>query len=183
MGDFHGGDKIASKLKEIADKLGASKKVRIGFLENATYPNGTPVAMIAAIQDGGAPKRGIPPRPFFRNMVKDESPSWSGKIKRGLKANHYDVEKTLAQLGEDVKGALRESIIKTNDPPLSPVTVMLRGMRSNDPSLVVTGKTVGEAAQRVADGKTNYGASTKPLVDQAIMLNAIDSEIVPSSGE
>lgn len=179
MADFHGGEKLATRLKEIAEKLSQPKKVRIGFLENASYPDGTPVAMVAALQDGGAPKRGIPPRPFFRNMVKDESPSWPGKISRGIKANDYDVEKTLGQLGEDVKGALRESIIKINDPPLSPVTVMLRGMRANDPSLVVTGKTVGEAAQRVADGKTNYGASTKPEIDSGHMLNSIDSEIVP----
>jgi hypothetical protein len=178
MGDFKGGTKLASRLKEIAEKLGASKKLRVGFLENARNRDGKLIAMIAALQDGGAPNRGIPPRPFFRNMVAKEKGAWPETIKRGLKANHYDVEKTLAGVGTDIEGALRQSIIETNDPPLSPVTVMLRGMRSK--GVEITGKTVGEAAQRVADGKTNYGASTKPLIDQGDMIGAIHSEIVPS---
>ena len=75
---------------------------------------------------------------------------------------------------DGIKGQLQQSIIDTNEPALSPVTVMLRGMKSNDQSLVVTGKTVGEAAARVAAGKTNYGASTKPLIDSGNLLNAVD---------
>lgn len=169
-----GGDKFEATLKEIARKLGKKGSVKIGFLAGATYPNAqaTPVAMIAAIQNYGAPSRGIPPRPFFSNMVKDKSPEWPAAIEANLKATNYDVNLTLERMGAGIESQLKQSIIDTYEPPLSPVTVMLRGMKANDTSLVVTGKTVGEAAARVRDGKTNYGASTKPLVDTGHLLNS-----------
>jgi len=50
-------------------------------------------------------------------------------------------------------------------------------MRSHDQALVVTGKTVGEAAERVANGDDNYGASTKPLIDSGHLLNSVDYEV------
>jgi hypothetical protein len=54
---------------------------------------------------------------------------------------------------------------------------MLRGMRSKDANLKVTGATVGEAARRVADGDDNYGASAKPLVDSGILLKSISYKV------
>jgi hypothetical protein len=133
--------------------------------------------MVAAIQNFGAPRAHIPARPFFSNMVKTKSPEWPKATADLLKDNDYDANMTLNQMGQGVKQQLEQSIIETYDPPLSPVTVMLRGMRSQDQNLVVTGKTVAEARRRVALGLTNYGASTKPLVDRGEMLAAIDWEV------
>lgn len=172
-----GGAGLQKKLAEIAKNLSKASTLRVGFFEGSDYPDGTPVAMVAAIQNFGAPKVGIPPRPFFSNMVKAKSPAWPAAVAANLKASNYDAKVTLAIIGEGIKGQLKESIIETNEPALSPVTVMLRGMKSNDQSLVVTGKTVGEAAQRVKDKKTNYGASTKPLIDTGVMLGAVGSEV------
>ena len=67
------GPGLRKRLSEIARGLDKAAKVRIGFLENATYPDGKPVAMIAAIQEFGAPARNIPPRPFFRQMIAAKS--------------------------------------------------------------------------------------------------------------
>jgi hypothetical protein len=173
MGTIKGGEKLESYLKELAARMGNAKTVSIGFLEGSTEPDGTSIPMIAAIQEFGAPKAKIPPRPFFRNMIAAKSPGWAEGVATQLKETNYDILKTLSRVGEAVSGQLQESIINTYEPALSPVTVMLRGMKSNDQSLVVTGKTVGEAAARVAAGKTNYGASTKPLVDSGNLLNAV----------
>jgi hypothetical protein len=176
---FTGGDKLKAKLEEIARMAGKADKVNVGWLENATYPNkaGTPVAAIAAIQEYGAPKAGIPARPFFRSMIAAHKGEWGPQLGKIIKAADYDSEVALGLMGENIKGQLQESIIATNEPALSPITVMLRGMRSHDQDLVVTGKTVGEAAQRVEDGLTNYGASTKVLDDSGHLLNTIDYEV------
>lgn len=175
-----GGDKLEKHLAELARKIGGPATLQVGFLENATYPDGTSVAMVAAIQNFGAPKRGIPPRPYFSNMVSEKSPQWPATLATILKSNDYDGAGALELMGHGIKGQLQQSIIDTTAPPLSPVTIMLRGMKANDPALVVTGKTVGEAAARVAAGKTNYGASTKPLVEHGDMLNAVDFTVKKS---
>lgn len=172
-----GGSRFKAAIGDLSRKLAKAGTVRVGFLEGAKYPNGTPVAMVAAIQNYGAPRRGIPPRPYFSNMVKDRSPGWAPAMIENLKRTNYSTEQTLELMGQGIKGQLQQAIIDTMSPALSPVTVMLRGMRANDPSLIVTGKTVGEAAQRVADKKTNYGASTKPLVDTGYMLSRVDYEV------
>jgi hypothetical protein len=136
--------------------------------------------MVAAIQEYGAPSRKIPPRPFFRNMIADKSPEWPSAIGANLVATNYDTGRTLDLAGAAIAGQLRESIIKMNSPPLSPVTLMLRMMKKNDPDLVVTGRTVGEAARRVAAGETASGVSTKVLVDTGFMLDRIDFEVKSS---
>jgi len=178
MAEVKGGDALKKKMKELSKSLSEAAMLRTGYLENARYPNGTPVGMVAAIQDGGAPRRGIPPRPFFRNMVKNGEKSWGNTVESLLKANNYDARKTLEQLGLIIEGELKQSVVDTYEPPLSPVTLMLRKMRKENPSLVVTAKTVGEAARRVKAGESYGGVSTKPLVDQhALLLNAMASEV------
>ncbi|EOS9812385.1 hypothetical protein ACNKWM_004835 [Salmonella enterica subsp. diarizonae serovar 16:z10:e,n,x,z15] len=48
-----GGRQFRQKLKQAADSLKSGKSLKVGFLEGATYPDGTPVAYIAAIQEFG----------------------------------------------------------------------------------------------------------------------------------
>lgn len=50
---FKGGEKLEQRLREIAEKAGKANTVRVGFLEDATYPNGMPVAQVAAINEYG----------------------------------------------------------------------------------------------------------------------------------
>lgn len=152
--------------------------LKVGFLEGSTYPDGTPTATVAAIQNFGAPARGIPPRPFFTNMIKEKSPRWASALAALLKRNNWDVEKTLNQMGAGIKGQLQQSIADTNAPPLSDITLMLRKMRSENPDLEVTGATVGEAARRVKAGESTAGVSTKPLIDTTQMINSVDYEVV-----
>jgi hypothetical protein len=53
MGAFSGGAALEARLREIAEKVGKAKTVNVGFLEGATYPDGTPVALIAATNEYG----------------------------------------------------------------------------------------------------------------------------------
>lgn len=128
MATVKGGDKLKKKLDALVAGLASGNNtVKVGFLSKATYPDGKPVAMIAAIQDFGAPSRGIPPRPFFRNMIRDNSNAWPGIMANLLVTTSYDTDKTLNLMGEGIKGQLQQSIRDTNTPPLSPKTVQRKG--------------------------------------------------------
>lgn len=127
MANITGGEKLQAKLDEIANRLKRGAVVKVGFLEGATYPDGTKVALIAAIQDFGAPAAGIPPRPFFRNMVADKKAGWPAAVEKLLKANDYDVERTLALMGEGIAGQLRQAIADFEGVPLKPATIARKG--------------------------------------------------------
>jgi len=175
MAVIKGGDKLRAALEEMSKKVRNPATLQVGFLENATYPNGRSVAEVAAWQEFGTDK--IPPRPFFRTMIKDKSPNWGNAIGTILERTDYDAARTLELFGEGVKGQLQQSIEDTLDPPLSPITLMLRKMKAENPDLEVTGTVVGEAARRVAAGESTDGVPTKPLFETGTLLNAVDSRV------
>ena len=170
-----GGDRLETTLKQISANVGKASSVSIGFLSGSDYPNGTSVPMVAAIQEFGAPKRGIPPRPYFRTMIAAKSPEWPDAIAGVLRATNFDTAKALDVVGDQIAGQLKDSIVALTAPPLSPVTIMLRGMRTQAKYQGWRfGALIAEARARVAAGKTSYGASDKPLEDTRTMLHAVD---------
>jgi len=134
-------------LAGIADRLKTGDVTRVGFLEGSTYPDGTPTAMIAAIQNFGAPARGIPPRPFFSNMITQCGPQWGDEMAKVLRAARYDGALTLARMGERIAGQLRESVRATNSPALSPITIARKGFAK---PLIDTGHMWNSIAYEVA---------------------------------
>ena len=106
-----GGDNLSARIKEIAANVSKAAEVQIGFLENSTYPDGTSVPMVAAIQEFGAPARNIPPRPYFRGMIRDHVREWPEAVANLLVANDYDSAVTLDQTGAAIAGQLRQSIV------------------------------------------------------------------------
>ena len=123
---LQGSDAVMKALEEIARKMGGGE-VSVGFMEGATYPEGTPVAAVAFWNEYGVPSHNQPPRPFFRQMIAAESPTWPGKMAKLAKATDYDGDRVLALMGEDIKGALQKSINDLQDPPLAPSTVEAKG--------------------------------------------------------
>lgn len=167
-----GGERLEAYLSNLARKLGKGGTVRVGFLENATYPDGTSVAMVAAINNYGAPAAGIPPRPFFTNMVNREAGGWGVDMAKALKATGDDVPKALALMGERIAGKLREAIVDTNDPPNSPVTNLLKQRFPQG------GQTFDDVLQARADVAAGAQAPAgKPLVQSGVMLAAVDYEV------
>lgn len=130
-----GSDKVMKALEDIARKMGGGG-VSVGFMEGATYPDGTPVAAVAFWNEYGNPSQNRPPRPFFREMIAAESPSWPEKMAKLAKATDFDGEKVLGMMGEDVKGALQQSITSFETPPLAPSTIEKKG---NGKPLIDTG--------------------------------------------
>ncbi|HEX2753725.1 MAG TPA: hypothetical protein VHP34_11595 [Alphaproteobacteria bacterium] len=127
MVKISGGDKLEAALTEIAKKVTQASSVDIGFLDGATYPDGTSVPMVAAVQEFGAPARNIPPRPFFRDMIAAKSPEWPEAVGDLLIFNEYDASKTLGQTGAAIKGQLQQSIADFNGVPLSEATSAKKG--------------------------------------------------------
>lgn len=136
MAKLSGGAKFDQAMALLARRVAKPATLRVGFLEKATYPNGTPVAMIAAINEYGAPSRGQPPRPFFRNMIEAKKGEWPDAIAGLLKRTDYDAEKALDLAGAAIEGQLRQSITDLVSPPLAPSTIRRKGF---DKPLIDTG--------------------------------------------
>lgn len=172
MAEVKGGDKFRAALAQLHRELGRDATLKVGFLSGATYPNGTPVAMVAVIQEFGAPRVGIPPRPFFRNMVAKEEAGWPLALATDLVRTKRDVRKTLDRMGALIAGQLRQSIVDTNEPPNSPVTNLLK---QRFPQGGQTFDDVLQARRDVAAGAT--APAGKPLVQSGHMLASVDFEV------
>lgn len=128
MTAFSGGEALEKKLKEMAEKLGDGKVLRVGFLEGAPYPNGgPPVAMVAAANEFGNPANNQPPRPFFRNMIAEKSPAWGNDLAKFADATQFDATATLNLMGLHIQDQLVMSINEFTEPALSPVTIAKKG--------------------------------------------------------
>ena len=151
--ELKGTDSLMKKLQEIAEKMNAGS-VSVGFMAGATYPDGTGVPQVAFWNEFGTINS--PPRPFFRGMIAAESGTWPEKMAKLAKATKYDGEKVLGMMGEDIGGALMQSIINLQSPPLADSTVKAR---------------IGNTKK--------YNAETvkKPLIDTGHMVSSIDYQV------
>lgn len=171
MASVEGGDKAGPHLDDLAEKLARARIVRAGFPEGSEYPDGTPMAMAAAVNNFGAPAKGIPPRPFFTTAVNEGKPVWGPELGQRLVAYGYDSAKALEDMGQVMAGGIAEKLVETTGPPLSPVTLLLR---SRFPTR--DGMTPADVWQAFKDVRSGTVASTtatggKPLVWSGQMLS------------
>lgn len=143
---IRGGDKMNAALAEISARIKKASVLQVGFLEGGTYPDGTSVPMVAAIQNFGAPRVGIPPRPYFSSMVAEKQDEWGPALLKLLRANAYDVELSFKTLGEGIRGQLQQSINDWTVPPLAESTVARKGF---DKPLIDTSHMINSADYRV----------------------------------
>lgn len=138
---INGGQNLQKYLFDAARKLGAGGVVRVGFLENATYPAGARKALgkrdnkgravkLGAKQRAGLVKAAASPlnvatvafwnnfgtsrmkaRPFFSNMIAEKSPHWGAKLASVAKHSGYDIKLTLSRMGEGIKDQLIKYIV------------------------------------------------------------------------
>ena len=97
-----------------------NKNLEVGFFEVSKYDNGVYVASVASFNEYGTAR--IPPRPFFRNAIAKNSNKWNDILTNELR-NSVDVELAYHRVGEVAKGDIVESIMQTNTPPNSPLTI------------------------------------------------------------
>ena len=119
--------------------------VRVGVLENATYPDGTPVAMVAFWNEYGTKR--IPPRPFFRTTVSEQKKNWVLSVQNLMKI-HNDPKQVMGLIGVHMQEQIVQSINTWSDPPNAPYTIEKKG--SSKP-LIETGVLMRSIKSEVGD--------------------------------
>lgn len=149
MADAEGGDRLAAYMKGLDARLSSAQGVKVGFLEGATYPNGTSVALIAAINEYGAPSRGQPARPFFRNVIREHKGEWPRAIAALMRQHNNDAATVFALVGEGIAGQLRQSINDLMEPPLAQSTIARKGF---DKPLIDTSNMINSVDSEIIEG-------------------------------
>ena len=103
-----------------------NSRLRVGFIDSATYPDGTNVATVAFWNEYGTER--APPRPFFRTTIANNKEKWVDTVRKLVPL--HGGNKSLLQLGELIKGDLVESILNWTEPPNAPYTVKKKGFNA-----------------------------------------------------
>lgn len=145
-----------AQLQALNTGLATNKQGKVGWFESARYPNGTPVAYVATIQEYGYPPKKIPPRSFMRTTIIEQQDKWRVTVQQGAKIildGHGNAGTVLDLVGQQAAGDIAKKIASIESPPLKPATIAAR-------------------LRRRADKKT-IGNLDKPLVDTGLMISTI----------
>ena len=126
---FTGGSQMSSRLRELMQELGVGHTARVGFLEGSTCGkhNDASAPQIAFIQEFGAPAKGIPARPFFRDMIAVRSPQWGALLQAALKHRGFNSEEAMELTGMRISEQLQQSIEEFTEPGNAPSTIKQKG--------------------------------------------------------
>lgn len=142
-----GGEDFERKLRELADKISKPFVLRTGFLEDATYPDGTSVALVAAMLNFGISNG--KKWPFMQQVLEAHSPEWGDYMHKLLEANSYDAQKALKFLGIEIENEIKTQINDTWEPKLEEVTVKRKGFEK---PLIDTGLMWNSVRSEVTPG-------------------------------
>ena len=139
------------RLEQLIKEL-ETKAVKVGYFEHSTYTDGTPIAYVAAIQELGYVKGGIPARPTLHPAMEAGTPNYKNGVARAFRnaMAGADLVTGLNAIGEVAAGDVKQAISSLTTPALKQSTVDARRRRHH------AGK-----------------ASDKPLVDSGQMLQAV----------
>ena len=154
--------RLAAALAELGKTQG-----RVGWFASAQYPDGTPVAYVAAIQEFGYAPKGITPRMGLRPMADREKPNWSKVVEQGVK-QILDGRSTGAEvmnlIGGVAEAAIRKQITSVVEPLLKDTTLERRAKRMG-----------------LEDARFLTGTGAKPLVDTGHMIGTV-THVVEEQG-
>lgn len=129
-GNINSFKELDLKLKELASVQG-----KVGWFEDSKYPDGTPVALIAAQNEMGNPTKNIPPRPTIRPAIIEKQQDVEIMAAQGAKqiitgsATAKDVMEGITFL---MQNAISKNIATITSPPLAPATIAARKLRGNN---------------------------------------------------
>lgn len=121
--------------------------VRVGVLENATYPDGTPVAMVAFWNEYGTKRS--PVRAFFRTTVSEQKKNWVLSVQNLMKM-HNDPKRVMGLIGVHMQEQIVQSINTWSDPSNSAYTIAKKGF---DKPLVETALLMRSIKSEVGEGE------------------------------
>ncbi|MDR0736619.1 MAG: hypothetical protein LBF51_07295 [Zoogloeaceae bacterium] len=118
----------------IADLSGLS--VKVGWMESAKYPDGTPVALVASVQEYGAAAKGIAPRAFMRRTLAANEDKWGKLVSRQIKKrleNEEPAHLVFDALGLSAQGETHKTLSAMGDYPEDAPVVKRRRSRKKPP--------------------------------------------------
>lgn len=142
---------------------------KVGWFKSAHYPDGTPVAYVAAIQEHGSPEQHIPPRLGMRATGQEKSASWNAIAFKGaqqISEGKMTATGVLELVTQRAAGDMRKHITGPIQPPLKPDTVRARLRRYAHVSKTVISVTVAH-----------------PLTDTKVLLNTLTNTVEPVGKE
>jgi len=137
--------KVGSLSAALSKYKDMNASVRVGVLENATYPDGTPVAMVAFWNEYGT--RTSPVRAFFRTTVSEQKKNWVLSVQNLMKM-HNDPKQVMGLIGVHMQEQIVQSINTWSDPPNSAYTIAKKGF---DKPLVERGIMMRSIKSEVGD--------------------------------
>lgn len=120
---------------------------KVGWFESAVYPEGTPVAYVATIQEFGTSR--IHARPFMRPAVADHGQEWLDQLADGARASLNggpSGAQVLELVALGAAGNVAEKIQAVTSPALSPITVKRKGFAK---PLIDTGQMIQSVTGKV----------------------------------
>jgi hypothetical protein len=186
---FSGGDKLEKKLREIAEKAGKANVVQVGFLSDATYPDGTSVAMVAAINEFGGTVT-VPAHEVTINRKIKESGEFAagGQFVKAEKANFATTHMVESYTVTIPPRPFFRGMVSDKSGEWGPALGKIIRAANYESSLALArlGKHIGEQLQdsiREFDSPENAKSTiakkgfNKPLVDSGNMLRSVDFEV------
>lgn len=130
------------------------KVMHFGIFANAVYPDGTPVALVAAAQEFGDGEN-LPARSFLRSTYDENKEPWAKLVAAFMKQNGPDGRGALDFLGQQAVATVIQKIESNIAPALKPETVR-RKTRANiiatpELALVFSGKLTESMGWEVED--------------------------------
>lgn len=130
-----GGRRLQRKIRRAMTAIGVDE-IQIGFFNTAKYPDGKPVASVAAKNEFGT-RTGdgdviIPERPFFRQALDIAKEQVFEHLKDNVDGGTLVVNETLGdEIGEIVQQAIQERIVELREPPNAPSTLARKKPKTN----------------------------------------------------
>lgn len=186
---LQGGDKMKAALEEMNKKLTSANRVMVGFFEDATYPDGTSVAMVAAVQEYGARiqvEAGT--TTVFRSIDKDGEFLKGGKFVKKAKSNFATTHAVPAHtIVIPARPFFRNGIAKNFKGWGELISRNLKryGYDAQRTLEAVGDVVIGQFKQSIKDTNSPPLAPStvrakgfdKPLIDTAHMLDSIDKDV------
>lgn len=148
-----GGDKMGQRLRELQERLARNSAVNVGVpAASGSYEDGTPLAVIAAVNEFGSRDGRIPERSFLRVPIRQNLPELTKTMRMLLKQvvnGNLTVRQMFDSVGERAVGYSVEAISAGIQPPNAPSTIRQKG--SSQP-LVDSGRLLQSLTYVVEEG-------------------------------
>jgi hypothetical protein len=187
--DFSGGEKLLGRLNQIAANAAKDAELRVGFLEGATYPDGTSVPYIAAIQEFGATVQ-HPPRQttIYRKVNARGELLRGGRFVKRSQSNYATEHEVGAHITKIPPRPFFRSMLWEKGPTWGAAIAKILPTVGYDTTLALgrMGELIkGQLQQSIRDllfpplapSTIRRKGFAKPLIDSGHMLNSVDYEV------